>query len=55
MLAAVAMYRKLGFQEVVADPIDQVEGLLFMELLLTPTPTLQPEPSIQTASRTHST
>ena len=41
MPAAVAMYRKLGFQEIVGDPIDQAEGLLYMELLLTPTPTVR--------------
>src|SRR5271157_5578272 len=34
MQTAVAMYRNLGFQEVVPDPADQVEGLLYMQLLL---------------------
>lgn len=38
MAAAVAMYRKLGFREVMAEPLDRVEGLLYMELLLTPAP-----------------
>ena len=37
MPAAVAMYRRLGFQEVAPDPTERVEGLLYMELLLTPT------------------
>ena len=36
MPAAVAMYRRLGFQEVAPDPAERVEGLLYMELLLTP-------------------
>ncbi len=34
MQAAVAMYRKLGFQEVAADPLEPVEDLLYMELRL---------------------
>ncbi|MGB8885850.1 MAG: GNAT family N-acetyltransferase [Candidatus Korobacteraceae bacterium] len=34
MQAAFAMYRKLGFQEVTADPVEAVEGLLYMELRL---------------------
>ncbi len=34
MQAAFAMYRKLGFQEVAADPVEAVEGLLYMELRL---------------------
>lgn len=42
MAAAVAMYRKLGFQEVMAEPKDRVEGLLYMELLLTPEETVAP-------------
>jgi GNAT superfamily N-acetyltransferase len=37
MQAAVALYRKLGFQEVVPEPAERVEGLLYMELQLTPT------------------
>lgn len=37
MPAAMAMYHRLGFQEVVPDPAKRVEGLLYMELLLTPT------------------
>jgi len=37
MPAAVAMYRRLAFQEVAPDPAERVEGLLYMELLLTPT------------------
>jgi GNAT superfamily N-acetyltransferase len=36
MPAALAMYRRLGFQEVVPDPAERVEGLLYMDLLLTP-------------------
>ncbi len=39
MAAAVAMYRKLGFEEVEPEPADRIEGLLYMELLLTPTQT----------------
>lgn len=34
MQAALAMYRKLGFQEVTPDPLEAVEGLLYMELRL---------------------
>jgi GNAT superfamily N-acetyltransferase len=45
MQAALAMYRKLGFQKVEPDPVEPVEGLLYMELLLTPTSTVEPEPS----------
>jgi GNAT superfamily N-acetyltransferase len=37
MRAAVAMYRRLGFKEVAPDPAERVEGLLYMELVLTPT------------------
>ncbi len=37
MPAAVAMYRRLGFREVVPDPAERIEGLLYMELRLTPT------------------
>ncbi len=42
MAAAVAMYRKLGFREVAPRPAETVEGLLYMELLLTPTQTVVP-------------
>ena len=35
MQAALAMYRKLGFQEVAPDPSEAVEGLVYMELQLT--------------------
>ncbi len=34
MHAAVALYRKLGFQEVEPGPVEVVEGLVYMELLL---------------------
>jgi GNAT superfamily N-acetyltransferase len=34
MQAAVAMYRKLGFQEVEPGPIETVEGLVYMKLPL---------------------
>ena len=34
MQAAVAMYRKFGFQEVEPGPVEAVEGLVYMELLL---------------------
>ncbi len=34
MQAALAMYRKLGFREVVADPVEPVDGLIYMELQL---------------------
>ena len=37
MQAAVALYRKFGFQEVEPGPVEAVEGLLYMELVLTPT------------------
>ena len=36
MAAAVALYRKLGFKEVEPGPVEAVEGLVYMELLLTP-------------------
>jgi GNAT superfamily N-acetyltransferase len=36
MPAAVAMYRRLGFKEAAPDPAEKVEGLLYMDLLLTP-------------------
>jgi putative acetyltransferase len=39
MQAAVAMYRRFGFQEVVPDPIEAIEGLVYMELRLTTTQT----------------
>ena len=41
MQSALAMYRKLGFEEVAPGPVPQVEGLLYMELLLT----IEPESS----------
>jgi len=34
MQAAVEMYRKLGFREVSPEPLEQVEGLIYMELNL---------------------
>ncbi len=34
MTAAVAMYRKLGFREVAADPLEPIDGLVYMELRL---------------------
>jgi GNAT superfamily N-acetyltransferase len=34
MPAALAMYRKLGFREVAADPMEAVEGLLYLGLEL---------------------
>jgi putative acetyltransferase len=34
MQAALALYLKLGFQEVTADPGEAVQGLLYMELRL---------------------
>ncbi len=36
MLAAVEMYRKLGFRDVDAGPQERVEGLVYMELQLVP-------------------
>ena len=36
MQAAVAMYRKLGFHEIAPEPAEPVEGLLYMQLPLTP-------------------
>jgi GNAT superfamily N-acetyltransferase len=38
MLAAMELYRRLGFHEVPAGPVRQVEGLYYMELWL-PEPT----------------
>jgi carbonic anhydrase len=38
MQAAVTMYHKLGFQEVEPGPVEAVEGLVYMELMLTATP-----------------
>jgi putative acetyltransferase len=40
MQAAVAMYRRFGFQEVVPGPIEAVEGLVYMELTLMTTQSL---------------
>lgn len=34
MEAAVGLYRKLGFREVGADPLEPVDGLVYMELSL---------------------
>lgn len=34
MGSAVKLYRKLGFREVGAEPMDPVEGLIYMELAL---------------------
>lgn len=34
MQAAVAMYRKLGFREVAPDPLEPIDGLMYMELPL---------------------
>ncbi|MGA2903304.1 MAG: GNAT family N-acetyltransferase [Candidatus Korobacteraceae bacterium] len=34
MHAAVEMYRRLGFREVGPDPLEQMEGLVYMELQL---------------------
>jgi GNAT superfamily N-acetyltransferase len=45
MQAAVTMYRKFGFREVAPEPAERVEGLLYMELLLLPTQTLEQRPS----------
>jgi GNAT superfamily N-acetyltransferase len=42
MAAAVAMYRKLGFHEVMTEPPDRVEGLLYMELRLMPEEIVNP-------------
>jgi len=53
MQAALAMYRKLGFQVVAPDPADRVEGLLYMELLLTQAQTSEARPTTQPSSRTH--
>ena len=36
MQAAVALYRRLGFREVEPGPVEAVEGLMYMELPLTP-------------------
>jgi len=54
MQAALAMYRKLGFREVAPEPAEPVEGLLYMELLLAPTQTVEPRTSIPPADRTRS-
>ncbi|MGA8878774.1 MAG: hypothetical protein WB555_24745, partial [Candidatus Korobacteraceae bacterium] len=34
MQAAIGLYRKLGFREVGPDPLEAVEGLIYMELSL---------------------
>jgi len=36
MQAAVALYKKLGFREISAAPLEPYEGLLYMELVLGP-------------------
>jgi putative acetyltransferase len=36
MLAAVRMYQKMGFREVVPDATSRVEGLVYMEMVLQP-------------------
>lgn len=36
MQAAVAMYRRFGFREAEPGPVEAVEGLVYMELLLQP-------------------
>lgn len=36
MQSAIGLYRKLGFREVGADPLEPVEGLIYMELTLAP-------------------
>jgi GNAT superfamily N-acetyltransferase len=35
MAAAIRMYRKLGFREVGAEPVQPIDGLIYMELTLT--------------------
>ena len=45
MQAAVVLYRKLGFQEVGPEPVEPVEGLLYMELQVMPTEALEQEPA----------
>jgi len=54
MQAAVVMYRKFGFQEVEPGPVEAVEGLVYMELLLTPTRSLELGSSIPADARTRS-
>ncbi len=34
MQAAIKMYRRLGFEEVKPDPLEPIEGLIYMEVLL---------------------
>ncbi|MGC2111221.1 MAG: GNAT family N-acetyltransferase [Candidatus Korobacteraceae bacterium] len=34
MQAAVALYKRLGFREVTADPLEPVDGLVYLELVL---------------------
>ena len=34
MRSAVALYRKMGFREIPADPLEPTEGLIYMELPL---------------------
>lgn len=36
MQAAVRMYQKMGFREVVPDAASRVEGLVYMEMMLQP-------------------
>ncbi len=54
MQAAVALYRRFGFQEVEPGPVEAVEGLAYMELLLTPTRSLELGSSIPADARTRS-
>ena len=47
MAAAVAIYRKLGFREVTAEPTAAVEGLVYMELQLTALTRIRDRPAEQ--------
>ncbi len=55
MQAALSLYRKLGFQEVAADPAERVEGLVYMELRLAPAERVEQRPSIRAVDHTRST